>query len=329
MSLRREGSMDPLVPTVTPVGAADEDLDFEALLDASSLGAPHVRGVLGQTPEPFRRRIAAAAAGAAVGADGPVPGEEERTGQEPAVVEVAQVADGELVDVPGTGELEPRRAGAAVRREPVRTPDLRYAFAHRSFLIYLSVTGRLGGTRHDPPVLAPAERYGQGTGGGLPRGLRSWRERDGEYEVLRADVLARLYEDPADGALLRLTVRLTYRPSDPYAVEAVFRSGPDRVAWVFARELLVEGLRARAGAGDVTVWSDDTDVRKEARRTFIELSPPEGTALVALPSGEVAQFLDESERIVAFGAEDEHLMRRLDELEEEFSQLTASPGSKD
>ncbi|MCB5182830.1 SsgA family sporulation/cell division regulator [Streptomyces antimicrobicus] len=301
MSPRREEAVDPLVPpaTAAPAGAADEDLDFEALLDASSLGAPQVTAVLGLTPEPVRQRIAEAAAR-------PDPGETGRAEDRP--VPPATAAR------PASAEVAPRREGAVARWQPARGPAVPLLFAHRSFLIHLAVPGTLGGTRYDRPP---------------PGGLRSWRERDGEYEVLRADVLACLYEDPAAGALLRLTVRLTYRPCDPYAVEAVFRCGVDEVAWVFARELLAEGLRARAGAGDVSVWSDDADVRQDTRRTFIELRPPEGTALVALPSGEVAAFLDASERIVASGAEEEHLRRRLEELEEEFSQLTASPGSKD
>ncbi|WP_374200984.1 SsgA family sporulation/cell division regulator [Streptomyces bambusae] len=397
----------------------EDDLDFEALLDASSLGAPHVTAVLGLTPEPVRQRIAAAAAGPPTPAEpAPEPAYDELgepVEEVQGVQEVDEIEETEEIEPVGPGEgrwpapqggpgertaVVPAAASSTAASLPFAV-DLELRFGQvllvpydpvQLALLWLRVAGeppgewaalggrRLWGTRTDPPVVlegwppAPAGRlpalrrwwtwltrtaeltpppyrpaltWAGGERvlpGEPPDGIRRWRERDGEHELLRADVIACLYEDPADTFLCRLAVRLTYRPSDPYAVEAVFHSGEETVAWVFARELLAEGLRARAGAGDVTVWSDavdDGDVcggdsgdggadgPRDGRRTFIELSPPEGTALVALPSGEVSEFLDESEQLVARGEEPEHLLRRLEELEAEFSQLTASPGSKD
>ncbi|MET9959400.1 SsgA family sporulation/cell division regulator [Streptomyces sp. NPDC006326] len=52
MSLRREGFLEDLAETDTA-----DDLDFDSLLDASSLGAPHVLAALGHVPDPVRRRI--------------------------------------------------------------------------------------------------------------------------------------------------------------------------------------------------------------------------------------------------------------------------------
>ncbi|WP_443065138.1 SsgA family sporulation/cell division regulator [Streptomyces sp. NBC_00576] len=53
-----------------------------------------------------------------------------------------------------------------------------------------------------------------------------------------------------------LHTRLTYRVSDPYAVEARFRAEDQgETVWIFARDLLRDGLERANGLGDVTVAS--------------------------------------------------------------------------
>ena len=48
---------------------------------------------------------------------------------------------------------------------------------------------------------------------------------------------------------------LRYETTDPYAVHATFHTGGgETVDWVFARDLLSEGLLRPSGAGDVRVW---------------------------------------------------------------------------
>src|ERR1044072_6700001 len=48
---------------------------------------------------------------------------------------------------------------------------------------------------------------------------------------------------------------LRYDPADPYAVHATFHTGAEEtVEWVFARDLLAEGLHRPTGTGDVRGW---------------------------------------------------------------------------
>ncbi|GAB3878459.1 hypothetical protein GCM10029964_029140 [Kibdelosporangium lantanae] len=69
-------------------------------------------------------------------------------------------------------------------------------------------------------------------------------------------------------------VELRYDTRDPYAVVAAFRTGrAGWVEWVFARDLLADGLIAEAGDGDVRIRPavDDPEV------VVIELSSPPAT----------------------------------------------------
>ncbi len=51
-----------------------------------------------------------------------------------------------------------------------------------------------------------------------------------------------------------ITAVLTYTPSDPYAVRLTFlRGSRETASYVFARDLLADGLDETAGQGDVTV----------------------------------------------------------------------------
>ncbi|MFE4634872.1 SsgA family sporulation/cell division regulator [Streptomyces sp. NPDC056773] len=166
--------------------------------------------------------------------------------------------------------------------------------------------------------------FGPGGGEEPPSTLRSWWERDGAEEVLRGRILTHLCGPAADASAWPFSARLTYRASDPYAVEMVFKD-PGRGAgtsWMLARELLLEGLRGRAGRGDVQVWSEEEGDRPDTvhhdgqRRTYIRLVSPGGTALLFMGADHVAEFLEQSRRVVAPGTEHEHLSGGVAELEE-------------
>ena len=64
---------------------------------------------------------------------------------------------------------------------------------------------------------------------------------------------------------------LRYDTADPYAVHATFHTGAEEtVEWVFARDLLAEGLHRPTGTGDVRVWPSRTTSRgtkAEARKS--------------------------------------------------------------
>ena len=57
-----------------------------------------------------------------------------------------------------------------------------------------------------------------------------------------------------DAPAVPVKVDLTYGSRDPFAVQASFRTGNGTaVDWVFARDLLHDGLIAPSGTGDVRV----------------------------------------------------------------------------
>ncbi len=102
-------------------------------------------------------------------------------------------------------------------------------------------------------------------------------------------------------------VSLRFDLDDPFAVHLVFATGPGReVRWVFARELLREGLLHPVGGGDVRVWpseadTDDGGVARDA--VLIELTSPSGQACFEASATELARFLDRTLALVPAGAE--------------------------
>jgi hypothetical protein len=103
-------------------------------------------------------------------------------------------------------------------------------------------------------------------------------------------------------------VELRYDTRDPYAVVAAFRTGKAGwVEWVFARDLLADGLIAAAGEGDVRIRPsvDDAEV------VVVELSSPSGHAVFEASAQEFADFLDRTYDVVVPG--NEHLWVDVDE----------------
>ncbi|MFJ8044918.1 SsgA family sporulation/cell division regulator [Kitasatospora sp. NPDC096147] len=105
---------------------------------------------------------------------------------------------------------------------------------------------------------------------------------------------------------LRATLR--YLAGDPLAVRLGFPAefaldgepvpaDVPEITWVFARELLADGVDRACGEGDVHVRPSST------RHTLVELRSPEGTALVRFPSPELRRFLWRSHALVAPGQE--------------------------
>ncbi|WP_316745894.1 SsgA family sporulation/cell division regulator [Streptomyces sp. MK7] len=156
-----------------------------------------------------------------------------------------------------------------------------------------------------------------------------WTEEaeDGPVQHARLEMAVHREESDVGGMV---PVRLTYRLTDPYAVEAVFYpDGPGKPVWTFARDLLIEGLEDSAGEGDVIVWSPpQRSATSEGRRTFIRLSSPEGTALLSAPRDELKDFLEQTQHLCAAGTEHLHLRHALDTLESELGEFTC-PGFKD
>ncbi|MGW1364880.1 SsgA family sporulation/cell division regulator [Streptomyces chartreusis] len=124
-----------------------------------------------------------------------------------------------------------------------------------------------------------------------------------------------------------LQTRLTYRVSDPYAVEARFRTDDQReTVWIFARDLLKNGLERRDGLGDVAVWPGSGMLGEP--RVFLRISSPEGSALLSAADTDVRAFLEAMSGLVAYGAEHPHLAPALNALEATIGEL-ARTGRRD
>lgn len=114
---------------------------------------------------------------------------------------------------------------------------------------------------------------------------------------------------------IAVDVECRYRTSDPFAVELTLpAAGPERTAWVFARDLLTTGLLIAAGDGDVRIEPAD------GRATLIAFgSVGQGFALLEAPTGELDDFLSRSFAEVPEGTESAridwiaHIARLLDE----------------
>ncbi|MFG2818533.1 SsgA family sporulation/cell division regulator [Kitasatospora sp. NPDC048365] len=94
-----------------------------------------------------------------------------------------------------------------------------------------------------------------------------------------------------------LDVDWTYRTDDPHAVELDFAPFQPGAVWLLSRDLLMAGLDAPAGEGDVHVAPfDDT-------RVLIALEGRDGIALLAAPAAAVSGLLAATARLVPPGAE--------------------------
>jgi hypothetical protein len=100
-----------------------------------------------------------------------------------------------------------------------------------------------------------------------------------------------------------VTALLSYQASDPYAVSAVFADHDGAVHWVFARDLLADGLHRPTGEGDVRVRPSARD----KGLVEVRLSPPHATSCLGLPAAGIAEFVRASHALVPPGREAECL----------------------
>ncbi|WP_353940368.1 SsgA family sporulation/cell division regulator [Streptomyces sp. HUAS MG91] len=101
---------------------------------------------------------------------------------------------------------------------------------------------------------------------------------------------------------LRRAGEFSYDTRDPLAVTLVVEGDGQRlVRWVFARELLTEGLVARAGEGDVVLWP--VDGPDGERSAFCLRLGSTRTALFEIPAEAVAGWLAGTYALVPRGTE--------------------------
>ena len=91
-----------------------------------------------------------------------------------------------------------------------------------------------------------------------------------------------------DAPVVPVKVDLIYHSRDPFAVQASFRTGHgSAVDWVFARDLLHDGLITASGCGDVRVHPMPGD----PNRVRLELSSPSGHAVFTTCAQTLSDFL--------------------------------------
>lgn len=99
-----------------------------------------------------------------------------------------------------------------------------------------------------------------------------------------------------------MTAQLLFRADDPYAVEAVFDlGGGEPVRWLFARDLLDEGLVHPVGDGDVHVAPGQHP--GGAATVQLQLSSPGGVAVLEAYADDVLAFLEQVYAMVPPGQE--------------------------
>lgn len=107
------------------------------------------------------------------------------------------------------------------------------------------------------------------------------------------------------GRTVDVPTTLGYRENDPYAVSLTFHSGAGDVEWVVSRTLMLQGLAAPAGEGDVKIYpSIDEDAKAVA---VFDFSSPDGRLIATADSREVQMFLGKSFSAVPVGSESQHL----------------------
>lgn len=93
-----------------------------------------------------------------------------------------------------------------------------------------------------------------------------------------------------------------YSTHDPLAVTVIFDATSESpVRWVFARDLLSEGLNGQVGVGDVSVSPVEDENGIPAVQ--IQLSSPDGDAYLLAPADHVNEFVRRTWRLVPPGTE--------------------------
>jgi hypothetical protein len=98
--------------------------------------------------------------------------------------------------------------------------------------------------------------------------------------------------------------RWTYDAREPFTIAVAFQTHEDHwVRWVFARDLLVNGLTGSAGIGDVRMRPKRTDGRTMLQ---MEIESPEGHAVLELEREQVQLFLEATFGFVPLGQESDY-----------------------
>ncbi len=118
------------------------------------------------------------------------------------------------------------------------------------------------------------------------------------------------------GPCLPVVADLSYAANDPWAVTVAFQTGGEGdgvVEWMFARQLLTDGLAGTVGEGDVRVWPA---VSSGERVLNLAMASPSGSALFEIDRDALMEFLQQTYLAVPTGSEGEAV-----DLDVELAQL--------
>ena len=107
------------------------------------------------------------------------------------------------------------------------------------------------------------------------------------------------------GPSLPVLANLRYETADPWAVRVAFQTGGEGdgiVEWMFARQLLTDGVAKTVGEGDIRVWPSVI-----GREHFVNLAmaSPSGSALFEIDRDALVEFLQQTYLAVPTGHEGE------------------------
>lgn len=92
------------------------------------------------------------------------------------------------------------------------------------------------------------------------------------------------------GEAVAVATTLLFDALDPAAVTIRFDSGGETsIEWLVSRDLLLDGLTAMTGVGDVVIWPGP---RLSAETCNMRLTSPTGQAVFELSASHVRAFLD-------------------------------------
>jgi hypothetical protein len=107
------------------------------------------------------------------------------------------------------------------------------------------------------------------------------------------------------GPSLPVLAGLRYDSNDPWAVRVAFQTGGEGdgvVEWMFARQLLTDGVAQAVGEGDVRVWPA---LHGDERVINLAMASPSGAALFEIDRDALVEFLQQTYLAVPTGSEED------------------------
>lgn len=135
---------------------------------------------------------------------------------------------------------------------------------------------------------------------------------DRSTDSVQQDMFTVLHGQPAP-----VVTRWSYSADDPFAVTLAVRTRQDRwVEWLVARDLVIEGLAADAGEGDIRL---SPQVVQGYDIVEIEIRSTDGRAVLEVDRDLLRHFVDTTLDLVALGDE-----AGLMDLDGELARITRS-----